>query len=114
MKPWILHARLELYKGIVAQSRGVFSCHCLGSLVYASTSLNAIRYVELLSNHLYPLMLLCYPHSNGDLEQKNCTSHKSRLATGWLDGPSSDFSVINWPPRSPYLNPTEHLCDVLE
>ncbi|GFV27723.1 transposable element Tcb2 transposase [Trichonephila clavipes] len=44
----------------------------------------------------------------------NCTSHESRLATGWLDEYSSDISVINWPPRSPDLNPIDNLWDVLE
>ncbi|GFT21041.1 transposable element Tc1 transposase [Trichonephila clavipes] len=56
----------------------------------------------------------CYPHGNGVFQKDNCTSHKSRLATGWLDEHSSDFSVINWPPRSQDLNPIEHLWDVLE
>ncbi|GFW89889.1 peptidase A2 domain-containing protein [Trichonephila clavipes] len=36
----------------------------------------------------------------------------SRLATGCLDEHYFDFSIINWPPRSPDLNPTEHLWDV--
>ncbi|GFV81712.1 transposable element Tcb2 transposase [Trichonephila clavipes] len=59
-------------------------------------------------------MLFCYPHGNGVFQQDNCTPHKSWLATGWLDGHSSDFSGISWPPRSPDLNPFEHLWDVLE
>lgn len=28
--------------------------------------------------------------------------------------PSSNFSVINWPPRSKYLNPIEYLWNILE
>ncbi|GFY00355.1 uncharacterized protein TNCV_1663941 [Trichonephila clavipes] len=44
---------------------------------------------------------------NGVFQQDNCTSHKSRLATGWLEEHSSDFSVINWPPRNPDLNPID-------
>ncbi|GFV14185.1 transposable element Tcb2 transposase [Trichonephila clavipes] len=75
---------------------GAFSWHCLGSLVCVPTPLNAIRYVELLGDHLHPFMLFRY--------RDNCTSHKSRLVSGWLDEHSSDFSVINWPPGSPDLN----------
>ncbi|GFX83494.1 transposable element Tcb2 transposase [Trichonephila clavipes] len=46
--------------------------------------------------------------------QDTCVSHNSCLATGWLDEHSSDFSIINWPPRSSDSNHTEHLWDVLE
>ncbi|GFX03558.1 uncharacterized protein TNCV_4751431 [Trichonephila clavipes] len=86
MKPWFLHARLELYKGMVAESwSGVFFVELFG-IIGACTKLpqyNSVRRV---------------PGSN----------------TGWLDDHSSDFSIINWPPRSPDLNPIVHLWDVLE
>ncbi|GFU37233.1 uncharacterized protein TNCV_4272341 [Trichonephila clavipes] len=36
--------------------------YSLGSLVRVPTSLNAIRYVELLGDHLPPLIMFCYPH----------------------------------------------------
>ncbi|GFT04456.1 transposable element Tcb2 transposase [Trichonephila clavipes] len=58
--------------------------------------------------------MFCYPHGIGVFLQANCTSHKSRLATGWQDGHYSEFSVIHWSLRSPNLNPIEHLCDVLK
>ncbi|GFS76161.1 transposable element Tcb2 transposase [Trichonephila clavipes] len=88
---------------------GVFSRHCLGSLVSVPIFLNAIHYVELQGDHLYPFMLFCYPHGNRVFQRDNCTSHRSRLATGWLDEHFSDLSVINWPHRSPDLSLIEHL-----
>ncbi|GFW01713.1 uncharacterized protein TNCV_4086281 [Trichonephila clavipes] len=68
MKPWILHGRLELYKGMVAQSWSrVFLGHFLGSLVRVPSYLNAIWYVEFLGDHLHSLMLFCYPHATRGL-----------------------------------------------
>ncbi|GFV38174.1 hypothetical protein TNCV_709971 [Trichonephila clavipes] len=45
MKPWILHVRLNLFMGIVVQSRsGMFFP---GFLLHVPTSFNTIRYVKL-------------------------------------------------------------------
>ncbi|GFW92019.1 transposable element Tcb2 transposase [Trichonephila clavipes] len=52
---------------------GVFLWHCLEYLVRVPTSLNAIRYVELLDDHLQPFMLFCYPHGYGVFQQDNFT-----------------------------------------
>ncbi|GFW28303.1 transposable element Tcb2 transposase [Trichonephila clavipes] len=93
---------------------GVFSWHCLRSLVRVPTSLNAIQYVELMDDHLHPFMLLCYPHGDGVFQHHNCTSLKSRLVAGWLEEHSSDFFVINCSPRNPDINPIENFGDVLE
>ncbi|GFU12675.1 transposable element Tcb2 transposase [Trichonephila clavipes] len=108
IKPWILHASLELYRGMVAQLWSVVFSMALFEIFSAYTnSLIAIRYVKLLGDHLYPFMLFCYPH--GDV-----VSSKTTLATSWLDEHSSVFSVRNWLLGNPYLNPIDHPSDVLE
>ncbi|GFV79542.1 DDE_3 domain-containing protein [Trichonephila clavipes] len=71
------------------------SCKC--------TNVSQCNSVPRVGDYLLPFMHVIYLHSNGVFQQGNCTSHKSRLATDWLDELSSDFSVINWPPRSPDL-----------
>ncbi|GFU55636.1 transposable element Tcb2 transposase [Trichonephila clavipes] len=60
----------------------VYLGHCLGSLVRVPTSLNEIRYVELLGDHFYPLMLFCYPHGvkGHHTEPMNLTALGSALA----------------------------------
>ncbi|GFT13673.1 hypothetical protein TNCV_3831421 [Trichonephila clavipes] len=84
MKAWILHAWLELNKGMVARLwSGVFFCGT--AYVYQPPSMQFGN----------PFMLFFYPHGNGAFQQDDCTSHKSRLATGLLDEHSSDFTVIN-------------------
>ncbi|GBN74954.1 hypothetical protein AVEN_7904-1 [Araneus ventricosus] len=88
---------------------GVFNWQFLVSLVLVPTSYNVIRYVELLGDLLHPFIFYCHPHGNGVFQQDNCTSHMSRLATAWFYEHSSDFSVMNWPPRSADLNHIEHL-----
>ncbi|GFW46465.1 DDE_3 domain-containing protein [Trichonephila clavipes] len=69
---------------------------------------------EVLGDPLPPFMLFCYLHGNRVSQKDNCTSHRSQVATGWLDKHSSDFFVTNWPPRNSDLNPIEHMWDVLE
>ncbi|GFV99890.1 transposable element Tcb2 transposase [Trichonephila clavipes] len=104
-----------MYKGMEAQSwSGVFVWHSLVSFVRVPTSFKAIRCVELLGDHLHPFMLICYPRGNAVFQQDNCSSHKLRLATGWLDEYYSNFSVINCSPRRQDLSPIEHIWDVLE
>ncbi|KFM73333.1 hypothetical protein X975_09769, partial [Stegodyphus mimosarum] len=86
---------------MAAQSwSGVFSPDSV-SLLLVPSSLNMICYVELLGKHLHPFILFCHSNGNGASQHDNCTSHRSQLATGWLDEHSSDFSVINWQPREP-------------
>ncbi|GFY15781.1 transposable element Tcb2 transposase [Trichonephila clavipes] len=75
---------------------GVFSGHCLGSLLHVSTSLNAIRYVELLGDHLHPFMLLCNPHGvkGHHTAPKNLTELWTALANIWPVIPVERFQKL--------------------
>lgn len=81
---------------------GVFSWLFWGSLVIVPPSLNAIRYVEILGDHLYSFMASSHPQGNRKFQQDNCFYHRSRLATACLDEHSYD------------LNPIEHFWDTLK
>ncbi|GFT02582.1 transposable element Tcb2 transposase [Trichonephila clavipes] len=74
---------------------------------------NSVRRVITITS-IHTFMMFCYPHGNRVFPQDNCASQKSQLVTGWLDEHSSDFSVINYPPRSPDLNHVDDLRDSFE
>ena len=42
------------------------------------------------------------------------TCHKAQISSNWFLEHHNEFSVLQWPPQSPDLNPTEHLRDVVE
>ncbi|GFY00961.1 hypothetical protein TNCV_1363671 [Trichonephila clavipes] len=56
---------------------------------------------------------LCFSVIRTVMEFSNKTT-VPLTSPGWLDEHTSYFSVINWPPRNTYLNPVEHLWDVLK
>ncbi|GFW72382.1 DDE_3 domain-containing protein [Trichonephila clavipes] len=108
--PWILHERLELYKGMVAQSwfrmffRGaVWNLWC----VYQPPSMELSTWSCWV---ITSIRLCCSVIST----VKEFSSKTTVPLTGLLPEHSSDFSVIYWSPRSPDLSPIEHLWDVLE
>ncbi|KFM76633.1 hypothetical protein X975_21840, partial [Stegodyphus mimosarum] len=72
---------------------GVFSWQWLRSFVPMLTSLNVIQYIELLGNHLHPLMLFCHSHGNRLFQQDNCMSQRFEMGTAWFDEHSSNFSA---------------------
>ena len=90
---------------------GCFFMELFDILVLVPTSLNAVRYVELMGDYHLPFMIFWYLQGNGVFYQDNCTTTVQITAQciGWFDEHSSDFSVINWLPKSPDINSVEHL-----
>ncbi|XP_068081159.1 metabotropic glutamate receptor 1-like [Anabrus simplex] len=71
------------------------------------------RYVDIISGHLHPSLALEYPDEDAIIQQDNAPCHRSVVACIWLEERSSEVTTMDWPSRSPDLNPVDHLRDAV-
>ncbi|GBM68675.1 hypothetical protein AVEN_255399-1 [Araneus ventricosus] len=58
-------------------------------------------------------MSIVHSDGLGQFQQDNVTPHASRVATKWLQEPSSDFRHFHCPPKSPEMNIIEDIRGAL-
>jgi len=93
---------------------GMFYWHTFGPLVPIGHYLNATAYLSIVSDYVHPFMGTLYQSSDGYFQQDNAPCHKARIISNWSLEHDNEFTVLKWPPQSPYLNPIEHIWDVVE
>ncbi len=92
----------------------LFSWHTLGPLVPTEHCLNVTAYLSIVAGHVHPIMTTVYPSSDGYFQQDNAPCHKAQIISNWFLEHDNEFTVLQWLPQSPDLNPTPHLWDVVE
>ena len=80
------------------------------SLVQTRENLYAAKYCDdVLTNHVIPYV---NAHPNVTFQQDNATSHTARQTRLLLQ--ANNVNVLDWPAKSPDLNPLEHLQEKLD
>jgi hypothetical protein len=83
-----------------------------GSLIPVTGTVTAVKYIDILQQHLIPHCSVWYPDGNFIYQQDNAPCHKASTVQQFLM--NNDIRTLDWPPYSPDLNCIENLWACLK
>jgi len=79
-----------------------------GELVEVPVRMNAAEYLDVLENVMLPTVRNLLPGARITFVQDNSAVHRARIVEDWFQN-HPEIRRIQWPARSPDLNPIEHM-----
>lgn len=79
----------------------------VGTLTSVNGNINSEKYIEILENNLWPVIVRHFPHGNYVFQDDNAPVHRSRLLNAYME--ENNVNTTSWPAQSPDINIIENI-----
>jgi hypothetical protein len=86
---------------------GCITHYGIGKVWCVNGNINAVKYIEILEENLWPVIARHFPNRNFVFQQDNVPVQKARVVSEYLT--NNNIPVLEWPPQSPDLNIIENV-----